>query len=100
MILEHIIVKQVISLVLLLAIVFIYGKLVCRKSVSILKRIFLFLLAIGQFEKRERPTVIAEGHRDAVLDCLYKNANTGDVNRQVSYSNNLFFAFLAKLCLV
>jgi hypothetical protein len=36
--------------------------------------------AIGQFEKRERPRVIADGHRDAVLDCLYKNSNTGDVH--------------------
>jgi hypothetical protein len=38
-----------------------------------------FCLAVGQFEKRERPRVIADGHRDAILDCLYKNTNTGDV---------------------
>jgi hypothetical protein len=43
-------------------------------------------LVIGQFEKRERPKVIAEGHRDAIIDCLYKNANTGDV-----YDQNFFF---------
>jgi hypothetical protein len=36
-------------------------------------------LAVGQFEKRERPKVVADGHRDAIIDCLYKNANTGDV---------------------
>lgn len=36
-------------------------------------------LAIGQFEKRERPKVIAAGHRDAIIDCLYKNTNTGNV---------------------
>jgi hypothetical protein len=36
-------------------------------------------LALGQFEKRERPKVIADGHRDAIIDCLYKNTNTGDV---------------------
>jgi hypothetical protein len=35
--------------------------------------------AVGQFEKRERPKVIADGHRDAIIDCLYKNTNTGDV---------------------
>jgi hypothetical protein len=37
---------------------------------------------VGQFEKRERPKVIAEGHRDAIIDCLYKNTNTGDVRYQ------------------
>ncbi len=36
-------------------------------------------LAVGQFEKRERPKVVADCHRDAIIDCLYKNANTGDV---------------------
>jgi hypothetical protein len=36
-------------------------------------------LAVGQFEKRERPKVVADGHRDAIIDCLYKNSNTGDV---------------------
>ena len=39
-------------------------------------------LAVGQFEKRERPKVIADGHRDAIIDCLYKNTNTGDVCHQ------------------
>ena len=38
------------------------------------------LAAVGQFEKRERPKVIADGHRDAIIDCLYKNTNTGDVS--------------------
>ena len=38
------------------------------------------LSAVGQFEKRERPKVIADGHRDAIIDCLYKNTNTGDVS--------------------
>lgn len=37
-------------------------------------------LGLGQFEKRERPKVIADGHRDAIIDCLYKNTNTGDVS--------------------
>lgn len=32
-----------------------------------------------RFEKRERPPAIVQGHRDAILDCLYKNTNTGDV---------------------
>ena len=39
-------------------------------------------LAVGQFEKRERPKVIADGHRDAIIDCLYKNTNTGDVRNR------------------
>jgi hypothetical protein len=43
------------------------------------KRIMNGFLVIGQFEKRERPKVIADGHRDAIIDCLYKNSNTGDV---------------------
>ncbi len=79
-IVEHIFVKQVISLAQLLVIAFIYVKLVRRKSVSIFKRIIYCFSVIAQFEKRERPKVIAEGHRDAIIDCLYKNSNTGDVN--------------------
>lgn len=51
-----------------------------------MKQFFLFRVAVGQFEKRERPKVIADGHRDAIIDCLYKNTNTGDV----SYSNLSF----------
>ena len=43
---------------------------------------------VDQFEKRERPKVIASGHRDAIIDCLYKNTNTKDVQ----YSN-LFYLF-------
>lgn len=38
-----------------------------------------FALVLDQFEKRERPKVIADGHRDAIIDCLYKNTNTRDV---------------------
>ncbi len=52
-------------------------------------------LVIGQFEKRERPKVVAEGHRDAIIDCLYKNANTGDVNHSNPYQYKLFLVFLA-----
>jgi hypothetical protein len=51
-------------------------------------------LAIGQFEKRERPKVIADGHRDAIIDCLYKNANTGDVcNRDLFEIRFLVLSF-------
>jgi hypothetical protein len=49
---------------------------------------FLFK-AVGQFEKRQRPKVIADGHRDAIIDCLYKNANTGDVYNQILFKNSL-----------
>ncbi|CAF0979230.1 unnamed protein product [Rotaria magnacalcarata] len=38
------------------------------------------LLVLDRFEKRERPNVIAHGHRDAIMDCLYRNTNTGDLN--------------------
>ncbi|CAF0955687.1 unnamed protein product, partial [Didymodactylos carnosus] len=37
-------------------------------------------ITLGQFEKRERPKVVADGHRDAIIDCLYKNTNTGNLN--------------------
>jgi hypothetical protein len=53
-------------------------------------------LVLNLFEKRERPKVIAEGHRDAIIDCLYKNANTGDVHHQNFLKNN-FLLYLFSL---
>ncbi len=51
---------------------------------------------MGQFEKRERPKVIADGHRDAIIDCLYKNTNTGDVCYKNFLEKTIFYLiFLA-----
>ena len=61
-----------------LVIVCIYEKSVRKHQWSVRESMLQFL-AIGQFEKRERPKVIAAGHRDAIIDCLYKNTNTGNV---------------------
>ena len=92
-IVEPISVKQRISLVQRLVIVFTYAKLVRSNSLLSLSESELAIdfLVIGQFEKRERPKVIAEGHRDAVIDCLYKNSNTGDVGRFDSHIHRIFF---------
>jgi hypothetical protein len=54
---------------------------------------------VGQFEKRERPKVIAEGHRDAIIDCLYKNTNTGDVRYQILSEKNLLFDIFSLIML-
>lgn len=59
------------------------------------KYVIGLFLVIGQFEKRERPKVIAEGHRDAVVDCLYKNSNTGDVCQFDCHSSNVSLVLLA-----
>ncbi|CAF0946530.1 unnamed protein product [Adineta steineri] len=60
------------------------GTYFCKASnifgTAISNRVYLREITLGQFEKRERPKVIAEGHRDAIIDCLYKNTNTGDLN--------------------
>lgn len=37
-------------------------------------------IVLERFEKRERPTVIAQGFREAVINCLYRNTNTEDIN--------------------
>jgi hypothetical protein len=37
-------------------------------------------IVLGRFEKRERPTVVAQGFREAVINCLYRNTNTEDIN--------------------
>ncbi|CAF1109158.1 unnamed protein product, partial [Adineta ricciae] len=60
------------------------GTYFCKASnyfgTAISNRVYLREITVGQFEKRERPKVIADGHRDAVIDCLYKNSNTGNLN--------------------
>jgi hypothetical protein len=37
-------------------------------------------IVLDRFEKRERPNVIAQGFKEAVINCLYNNKNTEDVN--------------------
>jgi hypothetical protein len=37
-------------------------------------------IVLGRFEKRERPTVTAQGFRESVINCLYRNTNTEDIN--------------------
>lgn len=37
-------------------------------------------IVLGRFEKRERPKVIAQGFRESVINCLYRNTNTEDIN--------------------
>lgn len=37
-------------------------------------------IVLDRFEKRERPNVIAQGFKEAVIDCLYNNKNTEDIN--------------------
>ena len=37
-------------------------------------------IVLDRFEKRERPNVIAQGFRESVINCLYNNKNTEDIN--------------------
>jgi hypothetical protein len=37
-------------------------------------------IVLDRFEKRERPNVIAQGYRESVINCLYNNKNTEDIN--------------------
>ncbi len=37
-------------------------------------------IVLDRFEKRERPPVIAQGYRESVINCLYNNKNTEDIN--------------------
>lgn len=37
-------------------------------------------IVLDRFEKRERPKVIAQGFKESVIDCLYNNKNTEDIN--------------------
>lgn len=37
-------------------------------------------IVLDRFEKRERPKVIAKGFSESVIDCLYNNKNTEDIN--------------------
>ncbi|CAF3382137.1 unnamed protein product [Rotaria sp. Silwood1] len=60
------------------------GTYFCKASnlfgTAISNKVYLREILLDRFEKRERPQVIAHGHRDAIIDCLYKNTNTGDLN--------------------
>ena len=37
-------------------------------------------IVLDRFEKRERPNVIAQGYRESVINCLYNNKNTEEIN--------------------
>ncbi|CAF4415356.1 unnamed protein product, partial [Rotaria magnacalcarata] len=89
------------------------GTYFCKASnffgTAISNRVYLREIIVDQFEKRERPRVIADGHRDAIIDCLYKNTNTRDLSyawfkggisqkvqqtaeRFISQNGNLYFS--------
>lgn len=37
-------------------------------------------IVLDRFEQRVRPPVVARGFRESVIDCLYNNKNTEDIN--------------------